>query len=144
MDLLASVTEVEQQEEQYDHDEEMSDNNSEKVEPVRESLQDIVKASSSAPTNIDLPIQSNPFETKAIQSNTSSVSNETSPDSLTKRKHEDADVAPSKRQELSKPTPATLPEPLPAAEEDGDDSDSDVSVHLNMELDDDDEEEEGE
>jgi hypothetical protein len=144
MDLLASVTEVEQQEEQDDHDEEMSDNNSEKVEPVRESLQDIVKASSSAPTNIDLPIQSNPFETKAIQSNTSSVSNETSPDSLTKRKHEDADVAPSKRQELSKPTPATLPEPLPAAEEDGDDSDSDVSVHLNMELDDDDEEEEGE
>jgi hypothetical protein len=145
VDLLASVTEAELDEEQDDVEEEMGDDEPTEEEPAAESLQDIVKPTATTATNVELPIQSNPFEAKATKPNAFGLSAETRPESPTKRKHENTDAAPSKRQEVDKSVPATLPEPIPAAENDGEgsdsDSDSDVSVHLNMELDDDEEDE---
>lgn len=147
VDLLASVTEIEQEEEEEDNEDEdedaqMEDEEAANDEPVNESLQDIVKPSSdSAASNVELPIQSNPFEAKAAKSNAFNVATDARPDSPSKRKYEDADAVPSKRQERNPPAPAKLPEPIPAVEDDEDD-DSDVSVHLNMELDDDEEDEE--
>lgn len=145
VDLLASVTEVEQDEEEEDEEDvQMEDEEAANGEPVSESLQDIVKPTSdSAASNVELPIQSNPFEAKTAKSNAFNVTTDARPDSPSKRKHEGANAAPSKRQELNPPAPAKLPEAIPAVEDD-DDDDSDVSVHLNMELDDDDEEDEDE
>ncbi|KFG81618.1 hypothetical protein MANI_019386 [Metarhizium anisopliae] len=140
IDLVASVTEVEQEQQQDEKEEQMGGDDEPINEEARatESLQDMVKP---AVPKVDLPIQSNPFEAKATASNGFNVATVTRHDSVTKRKHEDADTAPSKRQEVNKSVPANLSEPVPAAEDDDDDSDSDLSVHLNMELDDDEEEE---
>lgn len=103
-----------------------------------------------AAPQVDLPIQSNPFESKNTESTTvSSGFGDVQPraSSPPKRKHEEPDTIPSKRQELDQSAsaePQRRASPLPQATnpiaerpgEDGD-SDSDESVHLNMELDDD-------
>ncbi|OAA50455.1 Armadillo-type fold protein [Metarhizium rileyi] len=138
LDLLASVTEIEQEEEPDEADEGTGDEEPNGKEYISEPLHGIVKP---PPGTVNLPIQNNPFEIKAVKSDALFVETRATAHSFTKRKHEDADVTPSKRQELNKPAPAKSPEAAPA-EGHEDDSDSDVSVHLNMELDDEEDEEE--
>ncbi|KAK2594933.1 hypothetical protein QQS21_007336 [Conoideocrella luteorostrata] len=144
LDMLATVTEIEQEDGEDDEDEQMdeAEHNGEEV-PPNETLLDILHPaaqSQAANAKVDLPIQSNPFEAKAqAKPNAFDVSAATKTDSTTKRKLEEPDAVPSKRQEMAKPAVATLPEAIPATDvEENDDSDSDVSVHLNMELDGDD------
>ncbi|KAG6011219.1 hypothetical protein E4U54_008204 [Claviceps lovelessii] len=161
-DMLASVTAVEQDSEDddpedgaHDDDEEMRD--AEETPQMesnhRQTLQDVLHpttAGQSQTPNGDgaanlPPPQSNPFEAKALSPSGSA-------ESPTKRKHEDAAIAPSKRQEMTQPAVAVaaLPVAIPAAGQaddagDGDDDDdSDESVHLNMELDEDEDEDEDE
>ncbi|KHN99630.1 Armadillo-type fold protein [Metarhizium album ARSEF 1941] len=142
-DLVALVTEVQQEEEQDEDDEAAGDGEPTSEEArVAGSLRDILR--STLPT-VELSMQENPFEAGATEFDASSVPTEASHDSPAKRKLQDAAAGPSKRQDLHKPTPAKAPEPGPAGDHSDDsdsDSDSDVSVHLNMELDGDEEDEE--
>ncbi|QPH02279.1 hypothetical protein C2857_006488 [Epichloe festucae Fl1] len=159
-DMLANVTEAEQESEHDDDDddEDSPDNDQEvreaegtHLESSKQTLQDILRPMTQqheAPNgtgNASLLIQSNPFEANTLgKHNTADMNATSTGDSPTKRKHEDAGVAPSKRQELAQPPAvAILPEAIPPTEQqEDDDDDSDVSVHLNMELDDDEDEDE--
>ncbi|KAG5927119.1 hypothetical protein E4U42_002568 [Claviceps africana] len=155
-DMLASVTAAEQRsvddnaEDADSHDEEMHDADEEPSSlesDGRQLLQDVLdstvqhgKTRTGTEAANQPPTQSNPFEAKTPNRHSSpdtSLSN--AAESPTKRKHHDAHVAPSKRQEMAPPAVAALPLANPAAEavEAADDDDSDESVHLNMELDDD-------
>ncbi|OAQ84847.1 armadillo-type fold domain-containing protein [Purpureocillium lilacinum] len=141
-DMLASVDEVEQEEYEDDADEPMADVEAEEGKEPESSSGNGVHATGILPSaphaEIDLPVQSNPFEP-----NTERASRAESPP---KRKHEGSDSNPPKRQELEKPAPAAepvraVPQPqAQAQDEDEDDDDSDVSVHLNMDLEDDEDE----
>ncbi|KAJ6446660.1 short-chain dehydrogenase [Purpureocillium lavendulum] len=145
-DMLASVNEVEEYEDEddADADEDMADAEvGEAKEPEQSSENGLHKSSllPSAPqVEIDLPVQSNPFAP--------GVEGPSRAESPPKRKHEGADSNPPKRQEVEKATPAAeparaapSPQAQPADEADRDDDDSDVSVHLNMELEDDEDDE---
>ncbi|KFH48958.1 Pre-rRNA-processing protein-like protein [Hapsidospora chrysogenum ATCC 11550] len=102
---------------------------------------------------MDLPVQNNPFESKKQPEINTAYSGfgdvQPRASSPPKRKHEDADPEPSKRQELdgsARPMEATtIPVPKPHEPSTGnpeeDDDDSDDSVHLNMELEDDEDDE---
>ncbi|KAG5954467.1 hypothetical protein E4U57_004452 [Claviceps arundinis] len=150
-DMLASVTAVEQDSEddnsedghEDDQDEEMRDADEPLESTSKQTLQDVLHSAAQQSETMDgngtaslLPVQSNPFEAKAPNTHGSAdESRSTTAESPAKRKHEDAYVAPSKRQETA--PPAVLPATV-RAEDDESGDDSDGSVHLNMELDDDD------
>ncbi|KAG5937305.1 hypothetical protein E4U53_000034 [Claviceps sorghi] len=151
-DMLASVTAAEKDsvddnaEDADDLDEEMRD--AEEPPPLesdsRQLLQEVLyptaqnsKTQNGTEAANRPPTQTNPFAAKTPNTHSSpDMSLSTTAESPTKRKHEDAHVAPSKRQEMTPPAVAALPLAKPPAEE-ADDDDSDESIHLNMELDDD-------
>ncbi|POR38746.1 Pre-rRNA-processing protein rix1 [Tolypocladium paradoxum] len=138
-EMFASVTEL-QEEEEEGIDDEMADAEGDAEEAAPEAGEDVRKSGTlpAAPqVEIDLPVQTNPFETRATGA--------TRADSPPKRKHEGSDSKPPKRQEVEKPAPAVdtarVSQPLANEDAEEEDDDSDGSVHLNMELDDDDDDE---
>lgn len=151
-DMIASVAEVEQEEED-DDDEEMADDEPPVDEHIDDTVQDVGQPGllpSIPSATVNLPIQSNPFESTS-GNHPSAFQVGSAGDSFSKRKHEDAESVPSKRQEVAKSV-AELPKPIPAsttsvandAAEHDDDDDDEESVHLNMELEEDDDEEDEE
>ena len=150
IDMLASVDQVElDDQEDLDGDSEAANNEASPPaahEPASStSLQDILKPTTHSEleaARTELPVQSNPFASKASpDSNPFAVGDTPArPDSPAKRKHEEHDATPSKRQEVES---TSVPISVSTVEAEGshDESDSDESVHLNMELDDDDDDE---
>ena len=143
---LESISEDEGEEDEAEQDHQ--DDESEE-----EAGDDLKTATLPAAPQVDLPIQSNPFESKKTETTTVYGGfGDVRPraGSPPKRKHEESDSVPSKRQELDQSASAEpqkraspLPQaanPIPQRPDEDEDSDSDGSVHLNMELDDDDDE----
>lgn len=116
-------------------------------EPSQNGADSAMSASGEA--SVALPLGSAPAEDKTVPETTSSNPFAVSADAPVKRKLDEAESAPAKRQELTTPAPQPEPEPVvstistavaPVGAGAGDDSESDdESVHLNMELDDDEE-----
>ncbi|GAO13159.1 hypothetical protein UVI_02025160 [Ustilaginoidea virens] len=156
---LADLAEIEQDEE--DEEDEASPDEDDKatgglqepdVTPAETTLEDALeplRQPDTGPGTLGPPVESNPFEVKSShRPNAFDVDSLSKPDFPAKRKPDDLEASPSKRQETSKPAAASLPEPLPRQDaedaEDDESDESDESVHLNMELDEDEDEDEGE
>lgn len=142
-------------EEQDEYEDESEDEDMQDAEPTSKDDAETEKVKALKPgiipaaPKMDLPVQTNPFESNPAETTTvfggfDDIKPRSS--SPPKRKHDADDHTPQKRQEVESSAPSRGAEPIadvPAqtGEGEGEDSDSDESVHLNMELDDDDDEE---
>lgn len=133
--VFSTFVEVEAEEAEDQEGEDLADT----AEPpppsaVQPTMRDILQPGST----VDLPVQSNPFESQTSPATRGvSEAGRTEAEAPSKRKLEEVEEAPVKRQFTQPAVAAAAPPPAMPPVPDEDD-DSDVSVHLNMELDDDD------
>lgn len=141
---VADAQELDDADEEMGEDAEEEQQQEEEVEDRAEepASQRSAKVPDPKAMDIDVPSRPNPFESAKGNSSSSGPAMNAFGNiqpraaSPPKRKHEGADPAPPKRQEVKAPSEPAGP---PAGADDSDDSDE--SVHLNMELEDDDDDE---
>lgn len=128
-----------------DDDEVMADAADENTkEPNEEEDQSLKPGTLPAGPQVDIPVQSNPFESTKTEVSTlygSAAEVRQRAGSPGKRKSEEPSTVAPKRQELARPSQPPATSSKPAEEQDDDDDDDDESVHLNMDLEDDDDDE---
>lgn len=141
----------EEEDEDEDEDEDMLSADQEMQDAVEKEEKEALRPGViPAAPKMDLPVQTNPFESTSGETTTvygGFGDGKPRSSSPPKRKHDAAEDVPQKRQELEPTAPSRAPDPLAGSSavvggDGGDNSDSDESVHLNMELDDDDDDDE--